>query len=992
MAALLVLASLGMSAALVAAQDFSVDRDCTVAVQRAYTSAYMSTLNGECSLRDCTPGCQQKIDAVRSACVDAKFNETDPLTGKIATRSFMQKSIQSLQLTGPYPGGGPDDCDYHSPGAPRCDESLCTLERVAEVTGRDCLGVNSPMYEQPFAAWRRPYTGVCRSRFENVVRGCGGCDARDRGAMFLGSAATALGRSQSACDDVTSRLDSVCCRGSTAGPHGCDIAAGRMPAAPNENIACQALTLSAALSCPDQFTSDPKMLGLFLDSGGSLQQLFAAAPVPTVTPVYCNLTRGHGVAMPGTYGRPDNSAGRRLEETTATRARQALQEPGTALGAVDGITAACSLSYQAALSATVSGDCSTADSDGDRTHCTFACQTIITEMLRSCEGQSFEQVVVDHGVTSTITRMFTERAVQALTLLGGPADCAYHQGYQQCRDQCTIVDINLGMNGGERGINRTTAMGPECVYLFMGVGFRKWDGCGTPSTDPPGWDPASQEDKAICLNRYWNYVEGCSGCSDPFVHDFLKKAAKGIAQPSAHCVTCDEPQAIADTIEQLCCVGPGNAGDSTCSPQREERTDAATGVTYTVVWQRPDTIDDDGPCNSYITEIAQTCPSLFSNSGWIPGILPIAGTCEAPQPPAHASAGTCDASERMPSGTGCEFTCETGWCVAGEQPRCEEGGQLINTMRCEQQSVASCTFPPNGGCDPLTTCSDTETLFGKKLVKCSECPRGFYGSGRSGCYKIDVCTRIFHYGGCDHRTTCTNTDFGYSCSACPAPLIGDPYYENGCHLPPPEGEQPAAAVKTSEDGGDVQPSVSLWLLQVQGRRLYAIEVILVGILVAVCCTCMFYCIQQKSKALGSRPRATAYIASLIICIFVGPLCMWIPFVIDSCYEPRQQQQQVVIVQQQMPGQVIMAQPPAYRNGDQLCHLIQDGFKFTQAGFSKQRMQARAIADDQLCGSAQCNRAAATDEIPNQLRTIVGVADNKLETLTTVVVTKKLEVV
>jgi hypothetical protein len=74
---------------------------------------------------------------------------------------------------------------------------------------------------------------------------------------------------------------------------------------------------------------------------------------------------------------------------------------------------------------------------------------------------------------------------------------------------------------------------------------------------------------------------------------------------------------------------------------------------------------------------------------------------------------------------------------------------------------------------------------------------------------------------------------------------------------------------------------------------------------------MFCCIQQKSKALGSRPQPTAYIASLIICIFVGPLCMWIPFVIDSCYEPRQQQQMVIVQQQQMPGQVIMAQPPAY---------------------------------------------------------------------------------
>ena len=128
MAAPLVLASLSMSAALVAAQESSVD--CAV----AYTTAYMSALNGECSQRDCTPGCQQKIDAVRSTCVGTKYNVTDPITGIIAERSFVQGSMPHLQDMGPV------DCDYHSPGAPRCDESLCTVEHVAEVTGRDCLG------------------------------------------------------------------------------------------------------------------------------------------------------------------------------------------------------------------------------------------------------------------------------------------------------------------------------------------------------------------------------------------------------------------------------------------------------------------------------------------------------------------------------------------------------------------------------------------------------------------------------------------------------------------------------------------------------------------------------------------------------------------------------------------------------------------------------------------------------------------------------------
>jgi hypothetical protein len=48
----------------------------------------------------------------------------------------------------------------------------------------------------------------------------------------------------------------------------------------------------------------------------------------------------------------------------------------------------------------------------------------------------------------------------------------------------------------------------------------------------------------------------------------------------------------------------------------------------------------------------------------------------------------------------------------------------------------------------------------------------------------------------------------------------------------------------------------------------------------------------------------AYLASILICMFVGPWCMWIPFVCDGCYEIRGNQGATVIVQQQ---QIMMQQ-------------------------------------------------------------------------------------
>ena len=98
-----------------------------------------------------------------------------------------------------------------------------------------------------------------------------------------------------------------------------------------------------------------------------------------------------------------------------------------------------------------------------------------------------------------------------------------------------------------------------------------------------------------------------------------------------------------------------------------------------------------------------------------------------------------------------------------------------------------------------------------------------------------------------------------------------------------------------------------------------------GVLVIFLCICVvscialgggiYCCIESKSKQ-GSRPTAMAWLASLVICIFIGPLCMWIPFVIDSCYEPVGGRQTTVVVQQvpqpqhnfMVSAQPVMGQP------------------------------------------------------------------------------------
>ena len=158
--------ALAQLAALAAAQSnpapaSGLTGNAGVACAIKYTFAYMSTLNGECSQLQCSYACQQKIDDVRSKCKGQKYNETDPITGIIAQRSFMQKSIQALQLMGPV------DCDYRV-SYENCDNAACSM---ANITGGDdlssyekhrCITVD-PISGQsaPMAAWHS-CEGQCR--------------------------------------------------------------------------------------------------------------------------------------------------------------------------------------------------------------------------------------------------------------------------------------------------------------------------------------------------------------------------------------------------------------------------------------------------------------------------------------------------------------------------------------------------------------------------------------------------------------------------------------------------------------------------------------------------------------------------------------------------------------------------------------------------------------------------------------------------------------
>jgi len=272
-------------------------------------------------------------------------------------------------------------------------------------------------------------------------------------------------------------------------------------------------------------------------------------------------------------------------------------------------------------------------------------------------------------------------------------------------------------------------------------------------------------------------------------------------------------QRIADSIEQICCAGADGVlgdDDDPCSSKADKERNSP-GSPW-VTWRVPETCQSETSCMTYVTNLAvSACPSVFLQSsvgrgifaecgGQIDTLVSLGRPCDTSKfmskygaVPQHADWGSCAPTNQnnqtrhenpsLKSGQTCEMTCKTSWCVSGAQPRCFDGElSIVSTsypqqMLCAPQLPVSCKFPPNGGCDPMTTCTTVGVPpFG--AISCGPCPSGYSGDGDSGCSDIDECN--FDNGGCDSHTTCTNKEGSFDCSPCPKGFGGDQYRVGGC--------------------------------------------------------------------------------------------------------------------------------------------------------------------------------------------------------------------
>jgi hypothetical protein len=156
----------------------------------------------------------------------------------------------------------------------------------------------------------------------------------------------------------------------------------------------------------------------------------------------------------------------------------------------------------------------------------------------------------------------------------------------------------------------------------------------------------------------------------------------------------------------------------------------------------------------------------------------------SPNPCQHGSCGrngasyTCDCSGTGYQGTNCEVDvneCATnnGGCdpltsctnTAGSRTcgACPSGYNGTGATGCTD--INECATN-NGGCDPLTTCTNTPP--GSRT--CGACPSGYNGTGATGCTDINECAT--NNGGCDPLTSCTNTPGSRNCGPCPAGYSG----------------------------------------------------------------------------------------------------------------------------------------------------------------------------------------------------------------------------
>jgi hypothetical protein len=110
------------------------------------------------------------------------------------------------------------------------------------------------------------------------------------------------------------------------------------------------------------------------------------------------------------------------------------------------------------------------------------------------------------------------------------------------------------------------------------------------------------------------------------------------------------------------------------------------------------------------------------------------------------------------------------------------GNPVLTPIQSNLINISACVIN-NGGCDPLTTCTNV-----KGGVSCGACPSGYSGTGATGCQDINECDVADGGPGCDRTTTpavtCINTLGSYTCGACPTGYSASgprsQYFQGGC--------------------------------------------------------------------------------------------------------------------------------------------------------------------------------------------------------------------
>ena len=242
-------------------------------------------------------------------------------------------------------------------------------------------------------------------------------------------------------------------------------------------------------------------------------------------------------------GRPDTMLAAAVRElslmTPGNRGAQSCNR-GAAPNAEDQAGQICLKAYNGAFHSTLQGVCY-------RTNCSPQCQSRITDMLRTCANDTYEEMV-QYYTAEKVVRGFNTRAVQALKILG-PPNCDYSllSTTTRCHPECSLD--NLVNSTGQRWADLR-----ECLHVDMHAP-------NAHSKQPAvAWDPETCA-TTTCEDRFNELVADCRACDTgapslapqrPTLLSVIGVAVDKLVHCRESVASCDS---VLSTAKGICCAG-----------------------------------------------------------------------------------------------------------------------------------------------------------------------------------------------------------------------------------------------------------------------------------------------------------------------------------------------------------------------------------------------------------------------------------------------------